>query len=140
MYREDKEKSKLLGIAGDYYRVRVLNVYEELPADLEWQKDVLYRASRAYPSKLKVTCRIQVLTQDKTVHEIANLSSRKKAKKRLRKVKEDLRELTKTEFDEKYKITDTSDYSKDMVSSTNNPMMPNTIYFTGLKDTSNENL
>ncbi len=138
MYREEKEKNKLFGIAGDYYRVRVLKIHEELPADLEWREDVLFREPKAYPSKLKVTYRIHILTQGRTAHEIANLRSGKEVKSKLRKVKEDLRELTKMQFDKKYKISDTSDYSKDRVNSTN--LLPNTIYFSGLKDNSNESL
>jgi len=93
-------------MAGDYYRVRVLKMDEELPADLEWREDVLYRAPKTYLSKLKVTYRIEILTRDNAVREIANLRDKREAKKRYRAVKEDLHELSKMKFDEKYGIDD----------------------------------
>lgn len=108
MYREPQQesKNKVFGMAEDYYRVRVLQMDEELPADLEWREDILYRGSKAYPSKLKVTYRIQILTRENVVHEIANLREKREAKKRYKAIREDLHELSKMKFDEKYKIDD----------------------------------
>ncbi|MCL6472137.1 MAG: hypothetical protein K6T91_04920 [Firmicutes bacterium] len=138
MHRESREKNKIFGLAGDFYRVRVLKVNEELPADLEWREDILYREPKTYEGKLKVSYRIQIVTQDKKIHEIANITNRRAAKSRLRRIKEHLRDLTKMEFDKKYKIHDTCECRKNAIVSSNE-LVNNAIYFVGVKDTSKAN-
>ncbi len=133
MYKEQQQeqKSKVFGLAEDYYRVRMLTVGEELPADLEWRDDVHYESPKAYPSKLKTTYRIQVLDYTKMVFEIANLRDKREAKRRLKALQEDLQELTKMKFDEKYGIEDlgTDDVS---VISKRDEKLGNSIFFTGV--------
>lgn len=136
MYKENgsEERHKVFGIAADYYRARVLTVQEELPADLEWRDDVLYREPKTYAGKLKTTYRIQVLQQDSSVIELANLREKSEAKRRYKELKEDLGELTKMKFDEKYGIKDTSTgqlalYRKEI---DKDLLLDNAIYFTGL--------
>lgn len=138
MHRESREKNKVFGLAGDFYRVRVLKVNEELPADLEWREDILYREPKTYEGKLKVSYRIQIVAQDKTIYEIANITNGRAAKSRLKRIKEHLRDLTKMEFDSKYNINDTCDYKKDTIAKPGK-LMNNTIYFEGVKDTSKAN-
>jgi len=136
MYEENESevKYKVFGIAADYYRVRVLTVKEELPADLEWRDDVLYREPKTYAGKLKTTYRIQVLRLDNSEIELAILREKSEAKRRYKELKEDLRELTKMKFDAKYGIKDTcmeplplnrKEIDKDL-------LIGNAIYFTGL--------
>ncbi|MBE0447756.1 MAG: hypothetical protein IBX64_06610 [Actinobacteria bacterium] len=128
MYREHRSQGKSFGLARDYYRVRHIRVDEEVPIALEWRDDILYASPKAYPSRLKVTYRLQVVTVDnRIIYEIAAVRSRKEAKKRLREMKEDLRELTKMEFDDRYRIED----SATIVTS----QQGNTILFTGMEKT-----
>ncbi|MDI6717288.1 MAG: hypothetical protein QME63_10165 [Actinomycetota bacterium] len=99
-----KESKKAFGQADDYYRVRLLRVEEELPADLEWRDDILF-IEPEYPGKLKVTYRLQLVTKDsREVFEIASVSNRKEAKKRYKEALDDLRDLSKMDFDEKYGV------------------------------------
>jgi len=104
MYKEPKSRSKSFGLAKDYYRARMLRVNEELPVDLDWKDGIIYSSPKPYPSKLKVTYRLQILTPDNQVGEIAIVRDKNEARKRLKKMEEDLNELTKMKFDEKYKI------------------------------------
>ena len=130
MYQEQRPQSKLFGFARDYYRVRLIRVDEELPDDLEWRNDILYTSPKAYPSKLKITYRLQVLTLDNNLHEPAILQSKKAAKKRLRRIEGDLQELTKMQFDDKYGIEGTGVNVNPM----EELLSENTIYFTGINN------
>lgn len=129
MYREQKAQGKSFGLSCDYYRVRLLKVFEERPVDLEWRDDVLYRSPKKYPSKRKVTYRLQVLNRNNRVHEVAWLQDKREAKKRLSQMEEDLQELTKMKFDNKYGIVETS-ADTDLV-----PLVEEkTMYFTGIEN------
>lgn len=125
MYREQRQQSKSFGLAKDYYRVRRIRVDEEVPLDLEWRQDILYTSPKAYPSRLKITYRLQVLMADNRIFEIAVIRNKKEAEKRIRKMKEDLRELTKMEFDEKYGIEDEATFVAQQ--------QDNTMLFIGVK-------
>lgn len=136
--------SKTFGIAADFYRVRFMKIDEELPADLEWKENILYTSPKAYPSRLKVTYRLQILAQDnKEKHEIAILRDKKEAKKRFRAIKNDLKELTKMEFDEKYNIKD-AETSKGTISLERSLNLPRkvlkekVILFTGINTNPND--
>lgn len=133
MYREPQQesKNKVFGMAEDYYRVRVLKMDEELPADLEWRDDILYRAPKAYPSKLKVTYRLQLLTRENAVHETASLRDKREVKNRLKAIREDLRELSKMKFDEKYGIEDIS-ADIESLKELQTMFQEKTIFFTGV--------
>lgn len=145
MRQDDKwTNSKIFGIAADFYRVRLLKIDEELPADLEWEENILYTSPKAYPSKLKVTYRLQILAQDKKEkYEIANLRDKRDAKKRLRAIKDDLRELTKMEFDAKYDIKD-AESAKQLISLERSLNLPRkvldekVILFAGINDGAND--
>ncbi|HZD60494.1 MAG TPA: hypothetical protein VE439_08605 [Anaerolineae bacterium] len=125
MYRQQRSEGKSFGLAKDYYRIRHLQVDEEVPVDLEWRSDILYSSPKAYPSRLKVTYRLQVVTAENIIHEIAIVKSKKEAKERLRKMKQDLHELTKMEFDDKYGIEDSTSFTPSQ--------QGNTIVFTGIQ-------
>lgn len=124
MFREQRQ-TKAFGMARDYYRARLLRVFEERPDDLAWSDDILYRAPKAYPSKSKTTYRLQVLTTDNRVFELAIIESGREAKLRHKKMGKDLKALTKMKFDEKYGIDD----SYVLVT----PEIKDAMYFSGVE-------
>ena len=99
-----RPQPKALGPAHEYYRARFIRVDEERPFDLEWRTDIIYTAPKAYPSTTKLTYRLQVVTNDSRIIELAIVHSRRVAKRRLQKIEDDLLELSKMRFDEKYRI------------------------------------
>ncbi|MDI6816140.1 MAG: hypothetical protein QME41_02965 [Actinomycetota bacterium] len=125
MFKEQKQ-TKSFGMARDYYRVRLLRVFEERPDDLEWREDILYRAPKAYPSKVKVTYRLQVLTTENKVIELAILESGREAKRRYKKMARDLKEMTKMRFDETYDIEEVYVIVK--------PELVDVMYFSGVEN------
>ncbi|MBS3908885.1 MAG: hypothetical protein KGZ93_04585 [Actinobacteria bacterium] len=125
MFKEQKQ-TKSFGMAKDYYRARLLRVFEERPDDLEWREDILYRAPKAYPSKVKVTYRLQVLTTENKVIEFAILESGREAKRRYKKMARDLGEMTKMGFDETYGIEEVYVIVK--------PELVDVMYFSGVQN------
>ena len=129
MFKEQKQ-TKAFGMARDYYRARLLRVYEERPDDLEWREDILYRAPKTYPSEVKVTYRLQVLTTENKVMELAILESGREAKRRYKKMARDLREMTKMKFDENYNIQEVYVVVK--------PELEDVMYFSGIENVARE--
>jgi hypothetical protein len=85
-----------------HYRLRVQRIEEERPADLDWRSDVLYTEPRAYPSETKKYYHIHLIVDGVHVKDIAYISDRSEAKKKYYEVKNDLKKLSKPEFDAKY--------------------------------------
>lgn len=124
MFKEQKQ-TKSFGMARDYYRARLLRVFEERPDDLEWREDILYRAPKAYPSKAKATYRLQLLTTENKVIELAIIESEREAKKRYKKLARELKEMTKMKFDEQYNIEEVYVIVK--------PELVDAMYFSGVE-------
>lgn len=129
MFKEQKQ-TKSFGMARDYYRARLLRVLEERPDDLEWREDILYRAPKAYPSKVKATYRLQLLTTENKAMELSILESEREAKKRYKKLVRDLKEMTKMKFDENYNIEDVYVIVK--------PELVDVMYFSGVEKVAQE--
>lgn len=131
MYKKREKTHRVFALAGDYYRARVIKVHGERPVDLEWREDVLYTAPKAYPSKLQIHYHIQVLNLENTVYELAVIKDRSEARKKYKRLKDDLRQMTKLKFDEKYSVVDTIESTAVNPMRVDKELFGNAMLFTG---------
>lgn len=96
--------AKIIGNAGDFYRLRVTRMDETDEPDLEWRDDILYReppAQRVRESQCWALEAVSVDDEDQ-VTRIACYESSETAYESLDSIAEDLAELTKSSFEERY--------------------------------------
>lgn len=94
---------KTFGNASDFYRARSVKLEESKTPQLEWKGDVLYR--KEHDDKHKTTTRYKIEVVDLDGGNRYSISTHKKrasASKSLNLIEEDLRELTKIQFENKY--------------------------------------
>lgn len=97
--------TKTFGKASDFYRARILTLDEETPPDFDWREDVLYREPPGEKKAIKRNYTVQIVDLDTRNDQIVNkFSNRNDAESILVKIDEDLRELTKMEFEKKYDL------------------------------------
>lgn len=109
--------SKIFGKASDFYRARVLTVEEEVMPDFDWRDDILYRTPEGFHSTIRKKYCLQVVELDSRKNQVLKqYIDRRGANEALSKIEEDLKELTKMEFEKKYDLhlTDLTLLSKDM--------------------------
>ncbi len=96
--------SKIIGSATDFYRLRVTRLDESDEPDLEWRDDILYRE----PPKQKVregeswALEAILIDDEEVAARIASYESSEAAHEALEAITEDLSELTKSMFEERY--------------------------------------
>jgi len=101
---------KIFGKADDFYRARVLTLEEEVMPDFDWRDDILYRAPEEYRSRTKKKYCLQVVELDTRKNQILKqYSDKREANEALAEIEENLKELTKMEFEKKYDLDLTSD-------------------------------
>ena len=95
---------RVIGAAGDFYRLRVTRLDVSGEPDLEWRDDILYReppATRLAEGESYVLEAIST-EADETAFEIARYADSDQAHEAMTRVAEDLEELTKSRFEDRY--------------------------------------
>ncbi len=97
--------SKTFGKASDFYRVRIITLEQEIPPDFDWRDDVLYRSPKESFDMIKRTYCLQVVDLDSRNYQVLEeYSAKQVAAKDKEMLEENLKNLTKMEFDKKYEI------------------------------------
>jgi hypothetical protein len=96
-------REKIFGQASDFYRVRLIEVKEEEPAELSWEEGASYFPPPVEESKSAIKYRLEVVELDtEKVYPFRSFVSLEEAKKLLTRMDEELGILTKNEFEKKY--------------------------------------
>ncbi|MEW6189316.1 MAG: hypothetical protein AB1466_04285 [Actinomycetota bacterium] len=96
---------KIFGNAKDFYRARIVRIEEETPPDFDWREDILYRSPPKYRGKVQIRYDVEIVGMDSgATHLVKSCKIREKAESELEKVEEDLEDLTKMQFERKYKL------------------------------------
>lgn len=95
---------KIIGGAVDFYRLRVTHLNESEGPDLEWRDDILYREPPRQQVSESETWALEavLIEDDDVVSRIASYESSDAAYAALAAVTEDLEDLTKSTFEERY--------------------------------------
>lgn len=96
---------KIIGLAKDFYRARIITIQAEVPPDFDWRDDILYRSPGEYKGEVMNRYSVEVVELDSDANYIIrSVKSRKTAERKLEKINEDLGEMTKMQFEEKYQF------------------------------------
>lgn len=96
---------KAFGMANDFYRTRVIKYDEKTPPEFEWRDDILYRQPPGFKEETDIKYLLQILTIDnKDKYILLTFKTQNKAFLKKKQVDEDIEELTKLEFERKYKF------------------------------------
>lgn len=95
---------KIIGTAGDFYRLRVTRMDETDEPDLEWRDDILYREAPTQRMREYESWGLEAVSVDDEdqVTLIAAYESSEGAHEALESIAEELAELTKSAFEERY--------------------------------------
>ena len=95
---------KGIGAAQDYYRLRVVHFDESDAPDLEWREDILWRRPPASRTREFDVYRVEAvaLDDDTDVTALGRFDSADDAHEALVGAQEDLDDLTRSEFEERY--------------------------------------
>jgi hypothetical protein len=97
--------SGAIGAADDFYRVRTIRVSEVDAPEFEWRDDVLWRepvASNPGPEQESFRVEAIAIDDDENVTVIGTFDSSQDAAEALETATEDLMNLTRSEFEERY--------------------------------------
>lgn len=98
---------KVFGKAKDFYRVRVIALREEIPSEFEWRDDILFSYPE-YEGKSIREYRLEIVEIDSGKgHVLGSYKNKEEVERRRQKIQEDLDELTKMQFEKKYKFLST---------------------------------
>lgn len=93
----------IIGAASDFYRLRVSRLAQPDEADLEWRDDILYREPpRQRMGEVESYSIEAVGIDDDQCRTIAMYASSDEAHAALEAITEDLEELTRSEFENRY--------------------------------------
>ena len=95
---------KPLGMAADFYRLRVVRVDEGDAPDLEWREDILYRSPPAETPEEYDAFVVQAVEIDdeEAVTHLETFTDGDEARDFLERAGEELTDLTRTEFEARY--------------------------------------
>jgi hypothetical protein len=95
---------RIIGAASEFYRLRLASVDATVEPDFEWRDDILYRTPPADAPDERIDWVIEAVTLDahETVSQVARFSDYDEAHAFLGTVEEDLEDLTKSGFEERY--------------------------------------
>lgn len=98
---------RIIGNAADFYRLRVTRLDETDEPDLEWRDDILYREPPRQHVHEGESWALEAVLIDDEEHavRIASYESSDAAHAALESVSEDLAEVTKSTFEDRY-LTD----------------------------------
>lgn len=96
--------SKTIGGASDFYRLRVLAVDATDEVDFEWRDDILYRRPTGALIEDEEIYRVEavLLDDDDVAYTLATFASSDAAHDWMDDRAEDLRDMTKSEFEAAY--------------------------------------
>jgi hypothetical protein len=96
--------NRIIGAASEFYRLRLASVDATEEPDFEWRDDILYRTPLAEAPDERTEWVIEAVTidVDETVTEVARFSDYDEAHEFLGSVEENLQDLTKSGFEERY--------------------------------------
>ena len=96
-------KDKVFGQASDFYRLRVIEVVEEEPAELSWQEGASYFPPPLEEGRSAVRFRVEVVELDtEKAYPFRTFPSLEEAIDLLSQMEEELQVFTKSEFENKY--------------------------------------
>ena len=96
--------TRAIGAASDFYRLRMMRVDDAETPEFEWREDVLWRTLEARPLSEAEVCRVEAVSLDDRdrVVVIGTFDSLAEAHEALDSAEEELEELTRSEFEERY--------------------------------------
>jgi hypothetical protein len=97
--------SKGIGAASDFYRVRTVRISETEPPEIEWRDDILWRepiADEPGPDYEHYRVEAVAVDDDEDVTTLGLFDSDQDAAEALETATEDLENLTRSEFVERY--------------------------------------
>ncbi len=95
---------KIIGPASDFYRLRIARLDESGEPDLEWRDDILYRTppvERVDEHESWVVESVS-LNEEEIVTRIVYFDGPDEARDYLDSAQQDLKEMTKSQFEERY--------------------------------------
>lgn len=95
---------KVIGSAGEFYRLRVTQMDEGDSPDLEWRDDILWRRPPSDTPGEAEVYRVEAVEYDNddATTTLASFTTRDEAYAWLASAEEDLAEMTNTEFEDAY--------------------------------------
>lgn len=95
---------RAFGKASDFYRLRILAVEEDRGLRIEWHDEILYRRPRPAKLKTKTFYLVQAVALDTdNAYELRRFSTKPAAERYLKRASELLGELTKSQFEHRFK-------------------------------------
>jgi hypothetical protein len=95
--------SNVIGSASDFYRLRVTRIDVTDEPELDWRDDILYRDAPVEVTDEEEDWRLEaVCLEDDCAHEIAQFTEQDQALALLEGVQDDLNEMTKSAFEDRY--------------------------------------
>ncbi|MHB1324541.1 MAG: hypothetical protein ACYCXZ_09480 [Coriobacteriia bacterium] len=93
--------AKTIGKACDFYRMRVMTVDTTGEVDIEWRDDILYRRPPSTVIEVGQVHRVEavLLDDDEVTFALAGFAAAHEAHDWMREREDDLREMTKSEFE-----------------------------------------
>lgn len=94
----------IIGPATDFYRLRLASVDATDEPEFEWRDDVLYRTPPADQPAERIEWVVEAVTldEDETVVRLACFAEHDEARGFLERTTEDMKDLTKSGFEERY--------------------------------------
>lgn len=95
---------KIIGSAADFYRVRVIAIDTTKDLDLEWRDDVLYRRAPSETLDEERAYIVEAITLDarEDTTTLATFEDAEEAAAWARERQDELPDLTKSDFEERY--------------------------------------
>lgn len=93
-----------IGAARDFYRLRLMRVDDMEAPEFEWHEDILWRSPKPSPVQERDVCRVEAVSlddKDKVV-VLGTFECNEDAYEALNSAEEELNELTRSEFEERY--------------------------------------
>lgn len=95
---------RIIGAASEFYRLRLTRYDATDEPDFQWRDDILYRSPPSERLEEREEWAVEAVTLDEreTVCELARFADPDEAREFLDAAKEDLLDLTKSGFEERY--------------------------------------
>ncbi|HDP70045.1 MAG TPA: hypothetical protein ENN38_04455 [Actinobacteria bacterium] len=98
---------KIFGKANEFYRVKLVKLNKNEPEEFDWKEDILYKIP---PKKFSVINETEYLVMVVNIdtnegHNLNRYKSSTQAEKKIKLIEEDLKELTKIQFETKYHVS-----------------------------------
>jgi len=96
--------SGIIGQAADFYRLRLTRLEELVEFDFEWRDDILYRRPPRADVREEEVWIVEAveLDDEDVVRELGRFASREGAEELMGRASEDLGEMTRSRFEERY--------------------------------------